>query len=49
MVTTVKLSQILSNGKQSHGDDGKTVTKYSVTINKVMVTTVKLSQTLSNG
>ena len=26
MVTTVKLSQILSNGYQSHGDDGKTVT-----------------------
>jgi hypothetical protein len=26
MVTTVKLSQILSNDKQSHGDDRKTVT-----------------------
>ena len=47
MVTTLKLSQILSNGKQSHGDDRKTH-KYSVTNNKVMVTTVKLSETLSN-
>ena len=26
MVTTVKLTQILSNGSQSHGDDIKTVT-----------------------
>ena len=25
MVTTVKLTQILSNGSQSHGDDIKTV------------------------
>ena len=26
MVTTVKWTQIFSNGKQSHGDDRKTVT-----------------------